>query len=325
MSDLFDEHTVVPYLAGRLGIAPATAVVTPLGGGVSNVVLAVDDGTRSVVVKQALPRLRVAYEWTAPPQRAESEAWALGLAGRLVPGSVPDVLDSDPDRHVVVVGRAPATWTDWKARLLRGETDPAVAAGLGDTVGRWHKATLGGAGVPPEMRAAAAFEQLRVAPYYRTAATRLPAHAATLLAHAAALTAPPRVTLVHGDLSPKNVLVGDGRTLVIDFEVTHLGDPVFDLAFLLSHLTLKAIHGPEWTAGYRACAVAFAGAYAAAAGPHLAPDWPTVHGHVGCLLLARVHGKSPAEYLTPEQRAAATARGAALLHEPPATVDGLFR
>ncbi|MEV0720340.1 phosphotransferase [Asanoa sp. NPDC050611] len=324
MVELFDARTAVPYLADRIGIDPDRAVVTPLGGGVSNVVLAVDDGARSVVLKQALHRLRVADEWTAPQERAESEAWAMTLAATLVPGSVPEVVHHDPDRHALVVARAPASWTDWKSRLLAGEIDPAVAARIGDVVGRWHRATLDGAGVPPRMRAAAAFEQLRVEPYYRTAARRAPTYARALLAHAAALAAPPRPTLVHGDLSPKNVLVGDRTALIIDFEVAHLGDPAFDLAFLLSHLTLKSIHRPEWTEAFRSCTTVFAAAYTASAGAGLTPDWPRVHGHVGCLLIARVHGKSPAEYLTAPQRETTVARGAALLHHPPSHVEELF-
>ena len=69
--------------------------VEELGGGVSNVVLAVSWEDKRVVVKQALPRLRVEDEWLAKRERAVNEARALQLAARITPGRVPALLDVD--------------------------------------------------------------------------------------------------------------------------------------------------------------------------------------------------------------------------------------
>jgi Ser/Thr protein kinase RdoA (MazF antagonist) len=126
-----------------------------------------------------------------------------------------------------------------------------------------------------------------------------------------------RWCLVHGDFSPKNVLVGDGRLWVIDLEVAHFGNGVFDVAFMLNHLLLKAIRSPADAGALRDCGVAFRNAVA----PR---DERDLLGHVGCLMLARVHGKSPAEYLDEEGRAAAGALGESLLREPPPSVEAAW-
>jgi streptomycin 6-kinase len=129
-----------------------------------------------------------------------------------------------------------------------------------------------------------------------------------------------RLCIVHGDFSPKNVLVGPEPQLwVIDFEVAHLGDPAFDVAFLLCHLMLKSLHRPELAVEYDRCAIEFATTYQMGARAELAPSWEYVLGHVGCLLLARVEGKSPAEYLTAEERSRAQRFGEILVSGPPAS------
>ncbi|PZF85875.1 phosphotransferase [Jiangella anatolica] len=318
--ELLDETSVVAHLRGRgvLGAGPVT--VTALGGGVSNVVLAVADGHRRLVVKQALPRLRVAAEWTAPTDRTLTEADALVLTAGLTPGAVPAVIDRDDERHVLVLEHAPDGWRDWKADLLAGVVDASTAARLGEVLARWHTATTDPATLPGRIRDGGdAFERLRVEPFYRRVAAQLPGELGeAILATADAMTQHP-ACLVHGDFSPKNVLVGQGLW-VIDFEVAHRGDPAFDLAFLLCHLALKAVHRPASAAGYARCATAFATAYGAKG----TIDWPYVLRHTGCLVLARVRGASPAEYLTAAGRDTAWRLGVDLLTGAVRSLDDLF-
>lgn len=321
--DILDVANVLPYLSGR-GLPPTPgAVALPLGGGVSNIVIAVGEGPGAMVVKQALSRLRVADAWWAPRERALAEAEALDLAGQLTPGAVPRVLDRDPVRCALVVERAPSGWRDWKSQLLLGTADPKVAARLGSLLARWHRATLHGKGLSERFYPQGPFEALRVEPYYRTVAHRLPQMAGPVLGFAEEMLAT-RVCLVHGDFSPKNVLTGSDRDLwVIDFEVAHLGDPAFDVAFLLCHLMLKSLHRPELAAAYDGCALEFTSAYEAEVGEELAPTWEYVLGHVGCLVLARVDGKSPAEYLSEEQRKTARRLGELIVLAPPGRPEDL--
>jgi 5-methylthioribose kinase len=299
---LLSVETVAEYLAGRGVIdqaAQAKAEARTLGGGVSNVVLAVKTPDAEVVVKQSLPKLRVAEEWLAKQERAITEAAALQLAADLTPGAVPAVLDVDEAAFALTIACAPTHWVNWKDELLAGRAEPAVAAELGRLLAAWHGGTT--APQAPAMQRfddQEAFEQLRVDPYYRTAMARHPDLAGPITACIERMAAT-RHCLVHGDYSPKNVLVGDGAVWVLDFEVAHLGDPAFDLAFLHNHLLLKAIHRPAGRDAYRACADAFAAAYTQPV------DQAYVRRHLGCLLLARVDGKSPAEYLTEDERTTA--------------------
>jgi 5-methylthioribose kinase len=325
-AELLSTETLVAYLESRRLLAPGAAVeVTQLDGGVSNVVLSAvvlsgEHGTERWVVKQALPRLRVAELWLAKRERAISEAHALGLAGRITPDTVPAVLDLDRDRCALTITGAPAGWTTWKRRLLAGDVEPTVATRLGATLAAWHTATFRDDSVARQFDDFEAFDQLRVDPFYRVVAERRLELADAIAALTSRMEAT-HVCLVHGDYSPKNVLVGDGLW-VIDFEVAHYGDPAFDVAYMLNHLLLKLIHVPEAAAQLSLCASSFWGAYRAAVPAELRPDLAYVLAHVGVLMVARVDGKSPVEYLTAEGCDAARVSGSQLLLDPPDTLAG---
>jgi aminoglycoside phosphotransferase (APT) family kinase protein len=281
--------------------------VEELTGGVACAVFAVRGEGKRVVVKQALERFRVADEWLVPPERAVAEAQALELMAQLAPGSVPRLLDSDREAFALVMEEAPAGWRPWKALLLEGVADAAVAAWLGALLAVVHSAD-------GDIGSAESFEAQRVDPYLRTIQQRHPKQAGRIGAYIDQLLDTTEC-VVHGDYSPKNVLVGDDGLWVIDWEVAHRGDPAFDLAFLLNHLLLKTIHRPQARDGYEACGLAFLDGY----GRHL--EMPYVLGLVGCLMLARVDGKSPAEYLTEPKRAQARTAGIALLTDPPESLQ----
>jgi tRNA A-37 threonylcarbamoyl transferase component Bud32 len=316
---LLSPATVGEYLHSReVFAADGPLRVDELGGGVSNIVLAVSSGDTHVVVKQALPRLRVEDEWLAKRERALNEARALELAGAIAPGRVPELLDVDRDLCVLTMTAAPADWTTWKHRLLRGEADDAVASELGGLLGAWHDGTCGDEEVARSYDGEV-FDQLRVDPYYRTVARRRPALAEAIEVFVRRMDAR-RVCLVHGDYSPKNVLIGEGLW-VIDFEVAHYGDPAFDLAFMLNHLLLKRLHLRERGHVVDGCVLAFWDGYRRALSNMPPPEPAYVLGHVGCLMVARVDGKSPAEYLSPDDRDAARAAGSRLLLEPPGSLE----
>jgi 5-methylthioribose kinase len=315
--------TVGEYLEST-GLLPVGSVVqvTELGGGVSNVVLGVESAELSCVVKQSLPRLRVVEEWLAKRERAVTEARALTLAASLVPGSVPRVLDLDADRYAFTIERAPASWRNWKDDLLSGVADATVAGRVATLLATWHAGTRDAAAAEA-FADREGFEQLRIDPYYRAVAHAHPDLAATVEHHVEQLLRPGRC-VVHGDYSPKNVLVGDGALWIIDFEVAHFGDPAFDLAFMLNHLFLKALHAPEAADGYLRCAEVFWDTYAAGVPGSLEPDAAATLGQVGCLMVARVDGKSPAEYLGARERERARSLGRRLLTEAPQSLDEAF-
>lgn len=269
--------------------------VRALAGGVSNLVLGVDIGDRSIVLKQSLPRLRVAEEWTADQVRLLHEAHALRFTHGITPDQVPSVIAVDDIAMVLAIDHAPDDWQDWRALLLDGIVDHRIGTELGTTLAAWHAGSVDHVDKLTALmpRAARSFEELRVDPFYRFAASRLPELSGRILSVAGEMAADSRRCLVHGDFSPKNILVGEGGYWIVDFEVAHVGTAAFDVAFLMCHLVLKSAHRPGDSDALRDTATAFAAAYSVLC----AQDWAQVNRHVACLLLARVHGKSPAGYL----------------------------
>ena len=165
------------------------------------------------------------------------------------------------------------------------------------------------------------FDQLRLDPYYRFTASRHPDLADrfdALIRNCGQR----RCALVHGDWSPKNFLLDGAAVMAIDFEVIHFGDPSFDAAFLLNHLLLKSFYRPQWRDQYREAALRFWRTLAQPAG------WfePATIEHLGGLLLARIDGKSPAEYIRSEDLKKSIRRFARkLILDPPASIEEIFR
>ncbi len=314
---LLDERTVLEYLDERGTLTTTGVTARELTGGVSNVALAVGSAPEGYVVKQCLGRLKVADEWLAPRERILAEAAALRLAAELTPGAVPDVVDVDADRFVMTIRLAPEDWADWRARLFDGRIETATGRRLGEVLARWHSGTPGGVGLPESIRSDThSFEALRIAPYHETVAARHP-EVARPIRDVVDRMRNDRLCMVHGDFSPKNILVGSSAgedVWVIDFEVAHVGDPSFDLAFLLSHLVMKAVHRPDRGVDLDAAAAAFIDAYARGA---QLPSTDHLGRQVGCLLLARVDGKSPAGYLDAGQRRIVWDLGVDLLLDNP--------
>jgi Phosphotransferase enzyme family len=310
--DLLDETAALDHLIGLGILSHPPYSARSLGGGVSNVVLSCRDDERAVVVKQSLARLRVSAEWTAPRERVLTEAAALRLVATMTPDEVPQVLHVDSVLQAIVIAKAPEAWTDWKTQMLAGVVRPAIASRLGHLLAMWHTGTTASEiSETPMFADPRAFESLRVDPYYRTVALSHPELADGIYSVIHRMT-DTRICLVHGDFSPKNILVEDtgDQVWVIDFEVAHFGDPTFDVAFLISHLFLKSLHLPHLARELDDCAATFLASYRCAGGGF---DPPYLFQQVGALLLARVFGKSPVEYLNSQQQDRAARIGAHLL------------
>lgn len=315
-----DLRALTAHLIRRGLVTPATEVkLSSLAGGVSNDVISVDAPGLQAVVKRALPRLRVTEEWLADPARIDTEGRALRLAGQLLPRAVPAVIDLAGG--YLVIERAPEGWHPWKEELLAGAADARVAGRLGGALGTWQRETTGRRDVAREFGDTTAFAQLRVDPFHRTIAGRHP-DLADVIGRTVEIMTQSRACLVHGDYTPKNVLVSPDRTglWVIDWEVTHVGDPTFDPAWMVGHLLLKTVHRPESADGYTAAARAFLDGVVTGLAGSLTTDAAQLMRQVGCLLLARVDGKSPADYLTDDGRRSTRDLARRLLTDPPPSV-----
>lgn len=319
-SDNAVPDAVVTFLrdAGLLasGVVPR---FTALTGGVASDIWKVEAGDRTFAVKRALQKLRVARDWQVPVTRNVSEVDWLRAAAKVVPDAVPQILAHDADIGAFAMAYLdPAHHPIWKVELAAGHADPAFAARVGDTVAAIHAATAHSDAMERQFANDALFHAIRLEPYLEATA---PAHPdiADALMRLSRETLAMRIALVHGDVSPKNILVGPNGPVFLDAECAWYGDPAFDLAFCLNHMLLKCLWVPRARTAFLACFDALAAVYLARV------DWEPVTELerraarlLPALFLARVDGKSPVEYITDENDKARVRRVAVpLIASPP--------
>lgn len=326
--DIEQPAALIAYLraTGRIA-SDETSAVRVLPGGVSNrTVLVERPSGKAWVLKQALAKLRVQVDWFSSPERGRREALGLRWLAELAPpGTIPPLVFEDPAHHLLAMGAVPQPHTNWKMLLLAGQLEPDHVAQFGHLLGTIHRASAERwSEVAPVFADRSFFESLRVEPYYRYTATQVPT-AAPFISALIADTLARRETIVHGDFSPKNVLVHADRLVLLDFEVIHAGDPGFDLGFSLTHLLSKAHHLPAHRAAFASAANLYWQTYRETAGNAAwAADLESraVRHTLGCLL-ARVAGRSPLEYLDATERARQQAAVVTLMADPPGTVADL--
>jgi aminoglycoside phosphotransferase (APT) family kinase protein len=277
-------------LAGPDETPPAAA----LAGGVSSDIWRVDLASGTVCVKGALPRLRVSQVWEAPVERNRYEYEWLRIAGAAAPGAAPRVFAERSGLFAMEYLDLPV----WKGRLRQGDAQPAFAAQVGATLAAIHSATAGRNEIAERFPTDAIFYAIRLEPYLVATGNKHPA-LRTLLERLAQRTARTKLCLVHGDVSPKNILVSPRGPVFLDAECAWYGDPAFDLAFCLNHLFLKCLWVPSAALRFLACFDALKDAYLRGV------RWEAPGGVeertaslLPGLFLARVDGKSPVEYLT---------------------------
>jgi aminoglycoside phosphotransferase (APT) family kinase protein len=328
--DIEQTDDLLAYLrsTGRLAAhEPARAQV--LAGGVSNrTVLLSRGGEPAWVLKQALPKLRVAVEWFSRPERIQREALGLRWLERLLPpGAVPRFVFEDHDHHLLAMEAVPLPHDNWKTLLLEGRLDQSHVEQCARLLAGIHReAAARQAELAPLFASREFFESLRLEPYYGYTASQVP-EAANFLHALVADTRACQITLTHGDFSPKNLLLRNGQLVLLDHEVIHWGHPAFDVGFLLTHLLSKAHHLERLRAAFGEAARRFWQTYRVALGPEPwtdALEQPAVRHTLGCLL-ARVAGRSPLEYLSPAQRAAQREAVVRVLAAAPRSIDDLSR
>lgn len=298
------DHAVLAGALDRFGLVrPGEQLhFVPLTGGVSSDIWRVDLAHGPVCIKRALSKLKVAADWRAPVERNAFEVDWYRTAGAIVPQAVPQVLGHDPDAGLFVMEYLdPHRHRLWKEELRRGRADPAVARAVGRVLVRIHAGTADDPAVARRFDSEAIFHPIRLEPYLLATAKRHPDRAAVLKDLVATTLANTRA-LVHGDVSPKNILIGPHGPVLLDAECAWFGDPAFDLAFCANHLLLKCLWTPAATASFLDCFDALGAAYREGVTwePADALEARAARLLPG-LFLARVDGKSPVEYLTEEK------------------------
>ncbi len=303
--DIEQPDALVTYLKGcGLIAARERPAVRVLGGGVSSrVVLVTRDNGEAWVLKQALPKLRVPVAWFSSPERVHREAAALRWLAELGL-RVPALRFEDPVQHLLAMDAVPEPHENWKAMLLDGRLEMPHVHAFAQILADLHvRSQARRVETQSAFEDLSYFESLRIEPYYVYAADQVPA-ARSFLADVVASTRANRICLVHGDFSPKNVLVHKGQLVLLDHEVAHFGDPAFDIGFSITHLLSKAHHLRAHRAGFEEAALLYWAVYWQQVGTQ---DWSAglerraVCSILACLL-ARVAGRSRLEYLDRSER-----------------------
>lgn len=290
-----------------------------LTGGVSSDIWRIDLPGGPICVKRALSKLRVEADWRAPVARNAYEAAWMRVAADAVPGAVPALLGQDQAAGLLAMTYlAPEHYPLWKTLLRDGVADAVFAARVADTIARIHGATASDPTVAQAFPTDTIFYDIRLEPYL-VATGRAHPDLASRLDQLVAVTAETKLALVHGDVSPKNILAGPDGPVLLDAECAWWGDPAFDLAFCLNHLLLKCIWVPAVRHGYLGCFQAMADAYLPRVTWEVPSALETRTAHLlPALLLARVDGKSPVEYITDDTQRQTVRRVARrLLIDPP--------
>jgi 5-methylthioribose kinase len=307
--DIENAPALLAYLRQTNRIAPGERPrIAILRGGVSNRTVWVErESGEAWVLKQALAKLRVPVDWFSSPERIHREALGLEWLARLAPpGRITPLLFEDRERYLLAMQAVPQPHQNWKTMLLAGRVCPDRFRQFATLLATIHREAYGRADLAEVFGDRGFFESLRLEPYYGYSAQQAP-DAAAFLRSLIRDTLACRITLVHGDYSPKNVLIHEGRLVLLDHEVIHFGDPAFDLGFSLTHFLSKAHHLLALRREFASAALEYWRVYAQALGASAWASWavdlePRAVRHTLACLLARTVGRSPLEYLDPAER-----------------------
>lgn len=300
-----------------------TARFEMLTGGVSSDIWKITADGREYCVKRALSKLKVEADWFAPVERNQFEVSWYRIANEIAPGSAPRILAHDRNAMLFAMEYLdPKDHKLWKSELRDGRADAEQASRVGTILGQIHAGTANREAVQAQFPRKDIFQMIRLEPYLEATAARHPDLETQLFA-LSRRTADTRLTLIHGDVSPKNILMGPSGPVFLDAECACIGGPAFDLAFCLNHFLLKCLWTPPTTGAFLECFQSMSSSYLAEV------DWEDrdrLEARAASLLpglfLARVDGKSPVEYLTRESDREEVRRCArTLLFDPPVRLN----
>jgi tRNA A-37 threonylcarbamoyl transferase component Bud32 len=271
-----------------------------------------------------LAKLRVKVDWRSDPRRIEREAMGMKVLSEIAPpGSITPLIFLDPGQNLLAMKAVEQPHENWKTMLMSGRLELEHVRQFAELLAAIHRA-----GHDQRDRFATAFdnrnafESLRLEPYYLYSAERMPAVESFFhqLVNEARTN---RYTLVHGDYSPKNILVHKGQLVLLDHEVIHFGDGTVDIGFALTHLLSKANAFSTMRDSFADAARYFWETYRTSVG-HEVPEARACRHTLGCLL-ARCIGRSPLEYLGPEICAGQANAAAAMMGDPPVQIRAITR
>jgi len=292
---------VVEYLVRNHRVKSAHPLVKPMAGGISSDIFLVDDGGEKFVIKRALAQLRSKDAWFADVSRNRVEREYIEYVSSFLPVAVPRILFNDDDGGFFAMEYFGSGYECWKDQLMAGKCEVSVVESIARSMASIHSHSWKSEECARQFATDANFYALRLESYLLTTGSRHPEFNHFFQGEARRIAAT-KLSLMHGDFTPKNILVGSGREVVLDAEPACYGDPIFDAASTLNHLLLKSLHFAPNAEPYLNLAVAFWTTYQREMGSRSEGLEDRLIHLLPMMLLARVDGKSPAEYLTDERK-----------------------
>ena len=299
MIDISNKNSLEAYLLDR-GIVKKEEAYSLhyCRGGVSGTVAFVSTGGKALIIKQALRQLKVKEDWFCDPNRMGIEYRSNEIYHRLAPDCVPRVHFYDEENCIFGREAAPENCSTWKADLLSGLLDFTIAEKAINTLSLVHNRCAEDKEAAVTFADKTIFYELRISPYIEFTVKKYP-ELADFAQPVVKELMDSAITLVHGDYSPKNIMVTGRDIRIVDYEVAHYGHPSFDLAFFANHFVLKAVKNKCWANAYIAMLAYMLDLYFSnvtfMSAQVLEQSFVRL---LSLLMLARVDGKSPAEYIT---------------------------
>lgn len=265
-------------------------LVEHLSGGVSCRVWKISVNDDRWVIKQALEKLDVQVDWFSDVERIHREHEVMKQLELIIPEcNVPKILHVDYINHIYLMTCAEEGAPTWKEQLMNCIFNAETAGSAAQILSQMHsRSNQIDDKIKKKFSDQEYFVQLRIDPFHRFLIQKYPELSLEIEGLITELTEQ-KTCLVHGDFSPKNMLVEKrGSIVLIDFEVAHWGNPVFDMAYCLGHLMLKAWHLKQPVEILQLIRV-FLDNYTGTVNNLLS--------HLGLMLLARMDGKSPVNYI----------------------------
>jgi 5-methylthioribose kinase len=301
--DIENEESLAKYLRDKKLLNPKDSLVVQLlSGGVSNRTVLVKINQTYFVMKQGLSKLRVPSDWFSNPARIQREALGMvALRSILREDQIPKLIFSDDTNNILMMEAIPQPHENFKTVLLKGKDESKHIQDMALMLASIHKKTWKNNKYANEFLNTEFFYELRIDPYFRYCVEKYPEYSKWFQKNIFS-NLEIKNCLVHGDYSPKNMLVYKNELVLLDHEVIHYGDFAFDFGFVLTHLFIKSVHLASES--FLKNTIEFSNTYFKEMKNlvSIEDQERSLHYFLACLF-ARVAGKSKTDYLGKEKEA----------------------
>ena len=212
-----------------------------LTGGVSSDIWRIISLKKNFCIKKSKSKLSVKQEWHAPVIRNYYEYQWYNEVNTISKNITPKVIYVNKNPYFFVMEYYDKKdYPLWKNELFNLKLNQNFTKNVALNLAKIHSQTYNKTIIAKKFDTIKLFEDLRIDPYIRFSALAHDDINSELISIADSLHNS-QIALVHGDISPKNILINNSKPIFLDAECAWFGDPVFDISFCLNHIILKSL------------------------------------------------------------------------------------